>query len=169
MMLVTRRHLLLTGFLISVFLIIYVLYTQYVLGLEPCPLCILQRVAVIALGLSFLLLALRPPQRKQSKFLASLLLVMISSAGVGIAARHVWIQNLPPEKVPGCGPGLDFMIANFPLSEVLEMVFSGSGECAEVSWSFAFLSMPAWVIVWLIFLGFFGVWTIHQSDLIEAK
>ena len=162
MMLVTRRHLLLTGFLISVLLIVYVLYAQYVLGLEPCPLCILQRVAVLALGLSFLLLALRPPQRKQSKFLASLLLMMISSAGVGIAARHVWIQNLPPDKVPGCGPGLDFMIANFPLSEALEMVFSGSGECAEISWSFAFLSMPAWVIVWLIFLGFFGVWTIHQ-------
>ena len=162
MMLVTRRHLLLTGFLISVLLIVYVLYAQYVLGLEPCPLCILQRVAVIALGLSFLLLALRPPQRKQAKLLASLLLMMISSAGAGIAARHVWIQNLPPDKVPGCGPGLDFMMANFPLSEVLEMVFSGSGECAEISWSFAFLSMPAWVIIWLIVLGSFGVWSIHQ-------
>ena len=162
MMLVTKRNLLLAGFLFSIFLIVYALYAQYVLGLEPCPLCILQRMAVIALGLSFLLLALRPPQRKQSKFLASLLLVMISSAGVGIAARHVWIQNLPPEKVPGCGPGLDFMIANFPLSEVLEMAFSGSGECAEISWSFAFLSMPAWVIIWLIVLGSFGVWSIHQ-------
>jgi len=162
MMLVTRRHLLLTGFLISVFLIIYALYTQYVLGLEPCPLCILQRVAVIVLGLSFLLLAVRPPQRKQSKFLASLLLVMISSAGVGIAARHVWLQNLPPDKVPGCGPGLDFMMANFPLSEALEMVFSGSGECAEISWSFAFLSMPAWALIWLILLGSFGVWSIYQ-------
>ena len=162
MMLVTRRKLFLTGFLISVLLIVYVLYTQYVLGLEPCPLCILQRVAVIALGVSFLLLALRPPLRKQSKLLTSLFLVMISSAGVGIAARHVWLQNLPPDKVPGCGPGLDFMMANFPLSEVLEMVFSGSGEWAEISWSFAFLSMPAWVLIWLIVLGSFGVWSIHQ-------
>ena len=162
MMLVTRRNLFLTGFLISVLLIVYALYTQYVLGLEPCPLCILQRVAVIALGISFLLLALRSPQSKQSKFLSSLLLVMISSAGVGIAARHVWLQNLPPDKVPGCGPGLDFMMTTFPLSEVLEMVFSGSGECAEISWSFAFLSMPAWVIIWLIVLGSFGVWSIHQ-------
>ena len=162
MMLVTRRNLFLTGFLISVLLIVYALYTQYVLGLEPCPLCILQRVAVIALGISFLLLALRSPQSKQSKFLSSLLLVMISSAGVGVAARHVWLQNLPPDKVPGCGPGLDFMMANFPLSEVFEMVFSGSGECAEISWSFAFLSMPAWVLIWLIVLGSFGVWSIHQ-------
>jgi len=162
MMLVTRRKLFLTGFLISVLLIVYALYTQYVLGLEPCPLCILQRVAVIALGISFLLLTLRPPLRKQSKFLTSLLLAIISSTGVGIAARHVWLQNLPPDKVPGCGPGLDFMMANFPLSEVLEMVFSGSGECAEISWSFAFLSMPAWVLIWLIVLGSFGVWSIHQ-------
>ena len=162
MMLVTRRKLFLTGFLISVLLIVYALYTQYVLGLEPCPLCILQRVAVIALGISFLLLTLRPPLRKQSKFLTSLLLVIISSTGVGIAARHVWLQNLPPDKVPGCGPGLDFMMANFPLSEVLEMVFSGSGECAEISWSFAFLSMPAWVLIWLIVLGSFGIWSIHQ-------
>ena len=163
MMLVTRRKLFLTGFLISVLLIVYVLYTQYVLGLEPCPLCILQRVAVIALGISFLLLALKSPQSKQSKFLSSLLLVMISSAGVGIAARHVWLQNLPPDKVPGCGPGLDFMMANFPFGEVLEMVFSGSGECAEISWSFAFLSMPAWALIWLIVLGSFGVWSIHQK------
>ena len=163
MMLVTRRKLFLTGFLISVLLIVYVLYTQYVLGLEPCPLCILQRVAVSALGISFLLLTLRPPLRKQSKFLTSILLVMISSAGAGIAARHVWLQNLPPDKVPGCGPGLDFMMANFPLSDVLEMVFSGSGECAEISWSFAFLSMPAWALIWLIVLGSFGIWSIHQK------
>jgi len=126
-------------------------------------LCILQRVAVIALGLSFLLMALKHPQTKHSKFFASLLLTIISSAGVGIAARHVWLQNLPPDKVPGCGPGLDFMMANFPLSEVFQMVFSGSGECAEISWSFAFLSMPAWVIIWLIFLGSYGVWTIYQG------
>ena len=163
MMRITRRNLLLTGFLCSVLLIAYALYSQYVLGLEPCPLCILQRVAVIALGLSFLLMALKHPQTKQSKFFASLLFTIISSAGVGIAARHVWLQNLPPDKVPGCGPGLDFMMANFPLSEVFQMVFSGSGECAEISWSFAFLSMPAWVIIWLIFLGSYGVWTIHQG------
>lgn len=163
MMRITRRNLLLTGFLFCVLLIAYALYTQYVLGLEPCPLCILQRVAVIALGLSFLFMVLRPPQTKQSKFFASLLVMIVSSVGVGIAARHVWLQNLPPDKVPGCGPGLDFMMANFPLSEVFQMVFSGSGECAEISWSFAFLSMPAWVIIWLIFLGSYGVWTIHQG------
>ena len=160
---VTRRNLLLMGFLFSVLLILYALYAQYFLGLEPCPLCIFQRIAVIALGLSFLFMALKPPQRRTSRILASMFLMIISSIGVGVAARHVWIQNLPSDKVPGCGPGLDFMISNFPLSEVFEMVFSGSGECAESSWSFAFLSMPAWVIVWLIVLGSYGVWLVHQK------
>ena len=103
------------------------------------------------------------PPNKAVKILRFTTFDDISSAGVGIAARHVWLQNLPPDKVPGCGPGLDFMMANFPLSEVFQMVFSGSGECAEISWSFAFLSMPAWVIIWLIFLGSYGVWTIHQG------
>ena len=159
----TRRNLLLMGFLFSVLLILYALYAQYFLGLEPCPLCIFQRIAVIALGISFLFMALKPPERRTSKILASILLMIISSIGVGVAARHVWIQNLPSDKVPGCGPGLDFMISNFPLSEVFEMVFSGSGECAESSWSFAFLSMPAWVIVWLIVLGSYGVWLVHQK------
>ena len=159
----TRRNLLLMGFLFSVLLILYALYAQYFLGLEPCPLCIFQRIAVIALGLFFLFMALKPPQRRTSRILASMFLMIISSIGVGVAARHVWIQNLPSDKVPGCGPGLDFMISNFPLSEVFEMVFSGSGECAESSWSFAFLSMPAWVIVWLIVLGSYGVWLVHQK------
>ena len=159
----TRRNLLLMGFLFSVLLILYALYAQYFLGLEPCPLCIFQRIAVIALGLFFLFMALKPPQRRTSRILASMFLMIISSIGVGVAARHVWIQNLPSDKVPGCGPGLDFMISNFPLSEVFEMVFSGSGECAESSWSFASLSMPAWVIVWLIVLGSYGVWLVHQK------
>ena len=159
----TRRNLLLMGFLFSVLLILYALYAQYFLGLEPCPLCIFQRIAVIALGLFFLFMALKPPQRRTSSILASMFLMIISSIGVGVAARHVWIQNLPSDKVPGCGPGLDFMISNFPLSEVFEMVFSGSGECAESSWSFASLSMPAWVIVWLIVLGSYGVWLVHQK------
>ena len=163
MMRITRRNLLLTVFLFCVLLITYALSTQYVLGLEPCPLCILQRVAGIALGLSFLFMALRPPQTKQSKFFASLLVMIVSSVGVGIAARHVWLQHLPPDQVPGCGPGLDFMMANFPLSEVFQMVFSGSGECAEISWSFAFLSMPAWVIIWVIFLVSYGVLTIYKG------
>ena len=159
----TKRNLLLMGFLFSVLLILYALYAQYFLGLEPCPLCIFQRIAVIALGLFFLFMALKPPQRRTSRILASMFLMIISSIGVGVAARHVWIQNLPSDKVPGCGPGLDFMISNFPLSEVFEMVFSGSGECAESSWSFASLSMPAWVIVWLIVLGSYGVWLVHQK------
>ena len=71
--------------------------------------------------------------------------------GAAIAARHVWIQNLPPDQVPECGPTLDYMLEVFPLGEALTMVFTGSGECAEVLWTFLGLSMPAWAL--LCFLG----------------
>ena len=79
-------------------------------------------------------------------------------AGGGVAARHVWLQHLPPEQVPACGPGLDFMLDSFGLGEVLRMVLSGSGECAEVDWSFLGLSMPAWVLICVALLGLYGLW-----------
>ena len=68
------------------------------------------------------------------------------------------MQNLPPDKVPTCGPGLDFMLDTFPILEVLDMVLSGSGECAEVSWLLLGLSMPAWTLIGLLTLGAWGVW-----------
>jgi disulfide bond formation protein DsbB len=89
--------------------------------------------------------------------LYAVLLVMAASGGAIVAGRHLWLQNLPPDKVPACGPGLDFMLDAFPLAEALKMVFSGSGECAEVSWSLLGLSMPAWVLIAVTALGLFGV------------
>ena len=77
--------------------------------------------------------------------------------GVGVAGRHVWLQNLPPNEVPACGPGLDFLMSSFPLRDVLSMVLTGSGQCATIEWSFLGLSMPAWVF--LACLGLL-VWSI---------
>ncbi len=138
-------------------LIAYALYAQHVLGLAPCPLCVFQRVAVIATGAGFLLAALHAP-RGGGRRVYGLLIAAAAAAGVGIASRHVWLQNLPPEKVPACGPGLDFMLDTFALGEVVNMVFSGSGECAEISWSFLGLSMPAWVAITCAGLAAFALW-----------
>ena len=79
--------------------------------------------------------------------------VVAAAIGAGIAGRHVYIQNLPADQVPSCGPGLDYIMDAFPLMDALEMVFTGSGECAEVNWSFLGLSMPAWVLLWFIALA----------------
>lgn len=144
------------GFLACCALMGYALYAQHVLLLSPCPLCIFQRVAVIALGGLFLLAAVHragPAGRR----VYGVLIGLAAAAGVGVAGRHVWLQNLPPEKVPACGPGLDFILDAFPLQEALAMVFSGSGECANVDWRLLGLSMPAWVLIALTVLGVFGV------------
>lgn len=137
-------------------LMAYALYAQHGLGLDPCPLCIFQRVAVISLGVVFVLASLHPAGRA-GRTAYALLVAGVALAGSGVAARHVWLTTLPPERVPACGPGLDFMLESFPLAEALAMVFSGSGECAAVEWRLLGLSMPAWVLVALVCLGAFGV------------
>lgn len=134
----------------------YALYAQHMLGLEPCPLCILQRVAVITLGALFLLAALHPAG-VMGRRVYSAVLGLVALAGVGVAGRHVWLTTLPPERVPACGPGLDFMLESFPLKDALAMVLSGSGECASVEWQFLGLSMPGWVLVAVLCLGVWGV------------
>ncbi|NNC77208.1 MAG: disulfide bond formation protein B [Woeseiaceae bacterium] len=161
-----KRALNLAGFFICAGLMAYALYAQHQLMLEPCPLCVLQRVAVIALGVIFLLAALHNPAGA-SRHSYSLLLLVAATAGTVVAGRHVWLQNLPEDRVPACGPGLDYMMDNFPFRDVLDMVFTGSGECATLDWSFLGLSMPAWVLVWIVGLGLFGIW--NNSRRVRAK
>jgi disulfide bond formation protein DsbB len=148
--LLPRRLFNLAGFLFCAGLLGYAYHVQFNLGLEPCPLCILQRVAFIATGLFMLVAALHNAGRVMSRVYA-VLIALAALAGAAIAGRHVWLQHLPPDQVPECGPGLDYMLDVFPLSQTLRMVFTGSGECAEVAWRFLGLSMPAWTL--LCFIG----------------
>ena len=147
-----RRWLNLAGTGSVVGLIAYALFAQYVLHLEACPLCIFQRVAFIAAGAIFLVAGLHNPAGLGARVYAVL---GVAAAGTGaiIAGRHVYIQHLPADQVPSCGPGLDYLLDAFPLAEAIEMVFTGSGECAEINWSFLGLSMPGWALVWFVLLG----------------
>ncbi|MDH3978336.1 MAG: disulfide bond formation protein B, partial [Gammaproteobacteria bacterium] len=112
--------------------------------------------AVIFMGVVFLLAGLHAAKNTW-RYLYAVLLAIGSLAGIGVAGRHVWLQNLPKDQVPACGPGLDFMVDTFPFFEVLDMVLSGSGECAEVSWRFIGLTMPAWTLICFIALS---VWAL---------
>lgn len=152
-----RRALNLAAFACCAGLMGFALYAQHVLLLDPCPLCVLQRVAVIALGLVFLAAALHGATGWGRRVYAVLVL-LVAGGGAAVAGWHWRLQTLPPSEVPACGPGLDYMLDNFPLSQALQMVFKGSGECADVVWRFMGLSMPAWVLVWLVALGAFGLW-----------
>lgn len=147
----------LVGFIVSGLLLAYAYYTQFYQHLEPCPLCIFQRVGMMALGLVFLIAAMHASASRVRRTY-SVLIALVATAGAIVSARHVWLQSLPPDQVPACGPGLNYMLEVFPLGEALRMAFTGSGECADVDWSFLGLSMPAWVMVMFVTLGVFGFW-----------
>jgi disulfide bond formation protein DsbB len=143
----------LLGFALCSGLIAYALYTQFHGGLEPCPLCIFQRIAFAALGLAFLIGGLHAPRGALGRRGYGLLASLPAGIGAAIAARHVWLQHLPPDQVPACGPPLGFMMEVNPLTEVVRKVLTGSGECAKVDWSLFGLSMPAWSLLWFVLLG----------------
>jgi disulfide bond formation protein DsbB len=145
------------GFLACVALLGYAYYAQFVMHLEPCPLCIFQRIGVFFLGLMFLIAALHDPAAGGRRAYAALI-ALAALVTVGIAFRHLYIQSLPPGSVPACGANLDFMLKVFSLSEVLVKVLTGSGECAQITWRFLGLSMPGWVLISAAALGGWGVW-----------
>ena len=135
----------------------YALYAQYHLGHEPCPLCIFERVAIVALGVVLLLAAIPAERQLVLRRIAALAVLVVGASGVGIATRHVYIQSLPPDKVPVCGATLDYMFDVFPVLDVLRKVLTGSGECAKIDWTFLGLAMPAWVLIWALLLTLLGV------------
>lgn len=148
---------LLAGFLVCAGLIGFALYAQYALDMDPCPLCILQRVAFIVLGVAFLAGGLHAP-RSAARWGYVGLLLLIALVGAGIAVRHLWIQSLPPGTVPSCGAPLGYLLetraGNGGLIGVLLKVLSGSGECARVQ-PILGLSMPWWSLIWF---GLLGAW-----------
>ena len=154
----SKRILNSVGFIVCASMMAYALYAQYQLYLEPCPLCIFQRVAVVGIGIAFLLLAAHDPHAGWARRSYLGLLGLATIGGVVVAGRHVWLQNLPSDEVPSCGPGLGYMLDNFPLGDALKMVFTGSGECANVDWQFLGLSMPTWVLIAVSGLGVAGFW-----------
>lgn len=135
----------------------YALYVQRNDLLEPCPLCIFQRVAVVSLGVALLVAAVLPQRWRVAGNLSAVLVGLVAAGGIGVAARHLYIQSLPPGQVPACGATLDYMLDVFPLADVLRKVLTGSGECAKVDWTLFGLSMPGWVLLCVAGIGIAGV------------
>jgi disulfide bond formation protein DsbB len=145
------------GVAIVIGLMSYALYAQHVLLLNPCPLCILQRMAAIALGIVFAAAALHAPVGAGARVYA-VLGAAAAIAGMGISGWHVHLQNLPPgEAPPACGAPFETIIDLNGWAGGLAVIFQGSGECAKVDWTFLGLSMPAWVFLWFVALGALAV------------
>jgi len=140
------------GFLGCVFLLAMGAYFQFVQGLDPCPLCISQRIGILLTGLVFLSAAIHNPGRTGTKAYA-ILGTVTALCGAAISIRHIWIQHLPADKVPECGPGLDYVMQNFPLSETVKLMLSGTGDCAKVDWTLLGFSMPAWTLLAFLMLA----------------
>lgn len=140
------------GFAVCAGLLAFAYYLQYVEYQDPCPLCLLQRGVYYLMAAVFLAAALHGPGRVGTLIYSGL---VIAGAGLGaaIAGRHVWLQHLPRDQVPACGPGLDYMLERFPLGDALKRIFAGSGECAESGWSFLGLTIAGWSLVWFVLLG----------------
>ena len=163
-----QRMLLASSFALCVLLMATALWLQHVEGLEPCPLCVLQRGAVIALGVLMLAGAIHDPATVGRR-VYGVMIGIAAIAGAAVAGRHVWLQSLPPGQAPECGPGLEYMLGAFPLTEVIELVLRGSGECAEVHWTFLSLSIPEWTLLMFIAFAIFGLWLIATRSAAHAS
>ena len=152
----TRRAIYLLGFLACAGLVAFALYLQHKLGEDPCALCIFQRIAVMALGIIFLIAGLHNPRAPGNRIYASLALVA-ALVGGGIAARHVWLQHLPKDQVPECGPGLSYLMETQPWLQVFQNVLQGSGECAVVGWTFLRLSIPEWTLICFVLFSIMAI------------
>ena len=151
-----RRPLNFSGFLICAGLLAYALYAQFHLGLDPCPLCIFQRIGIAAVGVLFLIAALHDPRAWGSR-VYGVLITIAALATIAVAARQLYLQHLPPGAIPSCGAPLSMMLKFMPVTTVIRKVFTGSGECGIVNWTFLGLAMPAWVLIWAAFLGAAGL------------
>ena len=127
-----------------------IFYLERVLYLDPCPLCVLDRVVFVILGLLFLIALIHNPKSVFAN-IYGILMVVFCLFGIGIASRHIWLQNLPQDQVPECGPDIFFMLDTLPLYDVIKKTLTGSGSCAEISWTFAGLTIPQQTL--LLFLG----------------
>lgn len=147
----------LAGFLVCAGLLAYAWFAQFQLGVEPCPLCVFQRIAFIFMGLFFLIGAIHDPGVRGRRVYA-LLVLLGACAGIGVAARHIWLQHLPPDPMAGCAPGWNYLVSNFPIADIIKKAFTGLADCHVVNWSFLGLSMPSWTLICYVLLGVGAVW-----------
>lgn len=153
---IASRHCFLAIALVCAGLIATALYMQYVLGLNPCYLCIVQRGFVIATGVIAALAFVHNPGRTGRR-IYGILAAVSAFAGSGFSLRQLWLQSLPKDQVPACGPPADYLFDSFTVSEWLPILLKGDGNCAEVQWTFLGLSIAGWTLVAFVALGLFAL------------
>jgi len=146
----------LIGFLASFGLVAFALYIQQKDHLEPCPLCISQRIAFMSLGVLFLIAALHNPT-KIGRRLYGLLHFLAAAAGAAIASRHIWIQANPDKVMAECGAGFDYIFDTFPMKKALDLVFKGTGECSNIDWTLFGITIPQLSLICFVALAIYAL------------
>jgi len=148
----------LAGFVFCAVLLAYAFYEQFQMGVEPCPMCIFQRLAFIGMGIFFLIGGLHSPDAKGRRVYA-IIVAICALIGVGVAINHLRLQFMPHDPMMGgCGPGLSYMLDAFPLTDALKKAFTGSGDCGDINWVFLGITMPGGGLFWYVILGAGAVW-----------
>ena len=138
------------------------LYLEHVKYLDPCPLCITQRLFYIMIGL-FALVGLVAFRSRLVQRIAASLMFLSAIGGIVTAGRQVWLQHLPADQVPACGPGLQYWLDNNPMLETLSLLFKGDGNCAEVKWQFLGLSIGEWSLAWFVLFMSLSVYQFFKT------
>lgn len=144
-------------------LVLVASYVEPFASMNPCPMCMMQR-AIYLVTAGFALLTLISLRHRILTTIFSILGLLSAVTGIAVAARQVWLQHLPKDEVPACGPPLEYMIEVFPIMEVLQSMLMGTGDCAEVQWQWLSLSIPAWSIV-----AFTGLALAHVMIVVKKK
>lgn len=156
-----QRSWFLFGFVACASLLAAGAYMQFVEELEPCPLCISQRLAILATGVIFLAAAIHKRALKIYAWLGAISALI----GASISTRHVWLQHLPPDQVPECSPGLEYVFQHFPLTDTLKLMLTGTGECAQIDAMFLGLTIPGWTLIAFLLLAGFSLLSLKLDDI----
>jgi len=146
------------GFVASFSLVALALVIQTKFKLEPCPLCISQRMVFIGLGILFVIAAIVNPKQTLVRNILALLQVLTALGGAGVAVRHWYLQANRESLIADCGVGFDYMFENFPLQKALTLIFRGTGDCAAIEWTFVGLTLPQLSLIAFVGLGVYAVY-----------
>ena len=161
----TRNRLLLAApALVSALLLGCGYYLQYFENQDPCPLCLVQRAFYYLVLVTFAVAAVHDPAKRTVNATYCVAAAVFALGGAAVAARHVWLQHLPADQVPACGPDLYFMLENLPLARTLEKLFMSTGQCAEVNWRLLGLSIAEWSLAWFVALTLYALWLALQGS-----
>lgn len=159
----SKRVINLLAFLICVGLMLFAIYLEVYEKINPCPLCIVQRIVVIILGILFFL-AIWLSQNNRGTGYYYFFVALVSVLGAIVAGRQVWLQSLPADQVPACGASLEYMLERLPVGQVLQLIFRGTGECAKVTWRFLSLSIADWTLLFFIFFALVAIWQAMRKN-----